>query len=42
VLLWGLIWLSDNSARSKAWVCVRLLAGIADSNPDEGMVVYIL
>jgi hypothetical protein len=29
-------------ARSKAWVCGRWLAGIAGSNPAEGMEVYLL
>ena len=27
------------AARSEAWVCGRSLAGIAGSNPDEGMEV---
>jgi hypothetical protein len=30
------------TARSKAWVCDRLLAGIAGSNPTGGMDVSIL
>jgi hypothetical protein len=30
------------AARSKAWVCVRLLAGIVASNPAEGMDVCLL
>jgi hypothetical protein len=29
------------AARSKAYVCVRLVAGIAGSNPAEGMDVYL-
>jgi len=28
------------AARSKAWVCGRSLAGIAGSNPVEGMNVF--
>ena len=28
-------------ARSKAWVCGSLLAGIAGSNPTEGMSVCL-
>jgi len=27
------------SARSKAWICIGLLTGIAGSNPVGGMVV---
>jgi hypothetical protein len=30
------------SARSKAWVCGRLLAGIAGSNPSPGRDVCLL
>jgi hypothetical protein len=30
------------ATRSKAWVCGRLLAGIAGSNPAGGMDVYLL
>jgi hypothetical protein len=30
------------TARSKAWVCGRSLAGIAGSNPVGGMVVCLL
>jgi hypothetical protein len=30
------------AARSKAWVCGRSLAGIADSNPARGMDVCLL
>jgi hypothetical protein len=30
------------AARSKAWVCGRSLAGIAGSNPAEGMDVCLL
>jgi hypothetical protein len=30
------------AARSKAWVCVRSLAGIAGSNPTGGMDVCLL
>ena len=30
------------AARSKAWVCSRLLAGIVGSNPDEGMAACLL
>ena len=30
------------AARSKAWLCGRSLAGIAGSNPAEGMGVYLL
>ena len=30
------------AARPKAWVCGRWLAGIADLNPAEGMVVCLL
>jgi len=30
------------TARSKAWVCVRSLTGIAGSNPGRGMDIYLL
>jgi hypothetical protein len=30
------------SARSKAYVCARLVAGVAGSNPAEGMDVCLL
>jgi len=30
------------AARSKAWVCGRLLAGIVGSNPTRGMYVCLL
>ena len=30
------------AVRSKAWVCGRSLTGIAGSNPDGGMDVYLL
>jgi hypothetical protein len=30
------------AARSKDWVCGRLLAGIAGSNPTMGMYVSLL
>jgi len=39
------MWLADPSglaARSKAWVCGRSLAGIADSNPAVVMNVCLL
>jgi hypothetical protein len=29
------------AARSKAWVCGRLVAGIAGSNPAEGVDVFL-
>ena len=29
------------AARSKAWVCCRLLAGIAGSNPAVGMMSVV-
>ena len=30
------------AAQSKAWLCRRLLAGVAESNPAEGMDVCLL
>ena len=30
------------AARSKAWICSRLLAGIVGSNPAEGVDVCLL
>ena len=30
------------AGRSKAWVCCRSIAGIASSNPAEGMDVSLL
>ena len=30
------------AAQSKSWVCSRWLAGIAGSNPAEGMDVFLL
>jgi hypothetical protein len=30
------------AARSKTWVCGRLVVGITGSNPDEGMDVCLL
>jgi hypothetical protein len=39
IRVWQLVGVA---ARSKAWVCGRLLAGIAGSNPSGGMDVCLL
>jgi hypothetical protein len=36
------IWPTLVAARSKAYVCGRLVAGVAGSNPAEGMDVCLL